>query len=259
MGNKKTQLSSILIDKSKNICEWVEIGVLSYKLCDRNFDCKNCPLDQVLRGFYDKTKVVNRNLFKYFSSLDHLIKIKQNENYYISPRHIWIEVLGSDEVKIGIDGVAAIVLGSIEEVKLPQSKEIISKGSCCGQIMQGEHIFSIPAPLDGEVKTINHNLGDFPDQLTRDPFNNGWIVSIKPDNLEQDLSFCRKREALFSWYLKEMKWLEYKLSESFQQNLTSLKNPLTESDTLPQNLKDYLPKEHYQNLVISVLGDRECK
>ena len=26
-------------------CVWMSAGLISYKLCDRGFDCENCPLD----------------------------------------------------------------------------------------------------------------------------------------------------------------------------------------------------------------------
>jgi glycine cleavage system H lipoate-binding protein len=29
-------------------CRWMEVGVISYKLCTRNYDCASCPLDQAL-------------------------------------------------------------------------------------------------------------------------------------------------------------------------------------------------------------------
>ena len=26
-------------------CVWMTAGVVAYKICDRSFDCENCPLD----------------------------------------------------------------------------------------------------------------------------------------------------------------------------------------------------------------------
>lgn len=31
-------------------CIWMSAGLLSYRLCDREYDCEHCPLDAALRG-----------------------------------------------------------------------------------------------------------------------------------------------------------------------------------------------------------------
>jgi len=31
-------------------CVWMRAGVIRFWLCDRDFDCENCPLDAALRG-----------------------------------------------------------------------------------------------------------------------------------------------------------------------------------------------------------------
>ena len=31
-------------------CLWVDSGVVSYRLCDLEYNCESCPFDRVLRG-----------------------------------------------------------------------------------------------------------------------------------------------------------------------------------------------------------------
>lgn len=31
-------------------CVWMRAGLIRFWLCDRDFDCENCPLDAALRG-----------------------------------------------------------------------------------------------------------------------------------------------------------------------------------------------------------------
>lgn len=44
--------SSRRIAPIRNRCIWMEAGILSYLLCDREFDCENCPLDDAMRSHY---------------------------------------------------------------------------------------------------------------------------------------------------------------------------------------------------------------
>src|SRR4030067_3521666 len=31
-------------------CIWMEAGIIDYKLCDKNFDCENCPFDTIIKS-----------------------------------------------------------------------------------------------------------------------------------------------------------------------------------------------------------------
>ena len=257
-----------LIPKSDKKCVWMELGIVSYKICDRNFQCETCPLDQGLRG---KNNIMNHpkreihrtvdsnikeqsSTRKHDSSLEHLLKLKLDEYCYVHPGHCWIKVLKQKRVKIGIDDIVATTLGSIDSVILPLPGEKIVRGGCCGQIIQFEHIFSIVSPLSGQVIEINKELAAFPNELALDPLKKGWMLVIKPDNLEQDLKYCRSGDALLSWYLKEFKWLECKLTEGFQQKYDNIGITLTDGGEISRNLRNYLPRDRYRRLVLNLLG-----
>lgn len=259
MGNTNIKPLSQLIEKSEKICEWVELGILSYKICDRNFDCENCPLDKALRGFLDESNIGNRNTFNYFSSLDHLVKIKQSDSYFVCPKHTWVEIINPVEVKIGVDDVTAVVLGTIDRIEFPVINEKIFKDARCGEVFRGEHKFTISSPVNGRVTSVNIELEERPNQLTLDPLNKGWMITVEPDNLKQDLACCRNGDALFSWYLKEMKWVEHKLNESNKDINPNSNKPVIEDGVLSREYIKDLPDDYYENLVMSIVGKIESK
>ena len=263
---EKTQFP--MIPKNDKKCVWMELGIVSYKICDRNFQCETCPLDQGLRGDMNITnhpkqevqKLIDSNKKqqtisrKQNSSLERLLKIRLDKDCSVHPGHCWIKVLSQNRVKVGIDDIVATTLGSIDEVILPLPGEKIKRGANCGQVIQFEHIFSIVSPLSGKVVKINNELTDFPDELTLDPLIKGWMLVIKPDNLEQDLKYCRSGDALFSWYLKEFKWLESNLTKGFQQEPDTVGITLNDGGEISRNLRNYLPHDQYRRLVLSLLG-----
>jgi glycine cleavage system H protein len=268
MNTKDKEIAKFrIIPKSQNKCIWMEVGIVSYKICDRNFECETCPLDEGLRG--DKTiknhpkqnkkNSINNSSHKIREikrdpSLERLLKHKLTDNYFVYSGHTWIKVLNSKLVKIGIDDIIATTLGSIDEVILPLVGEKIQKDGNCGQIIQFEQVFSIVSPVSGKIINVNNDLIDFPNKLTLDPLHQGWMLDIEPDCLEDDLKYCRSGDTLYSWYLKEFKWLECNLNKSFQQENINLGMTLYDGGEISRNLRNYLPKEHYRRLIINLLG-----
>jgi glycine cleavage system H protein len=260
---EKKEFDLRIIPRNEMKCVWMELGQVSYKICDRSFECESCPLDQGLRGKPDHTKdfAVNHQssdaeaTSKHRdSSLSRMMKLKLDESCYVHPGHTWIKVLESDKVMIGIDDIVAITLGSIDEVILSMPQENIKQGMSCGQVIQFDQIFSIVSPLSGQIVEVNKDLASFPNELVIDPLNNGWMFIVKPENLDKDLKFCRSQDALFAWYLKEYKWLEHTLAQGLQQHYPNVGMTLNDGGEISRNLRNFLPREQYRKLVLSLLG-----
>ena len=45
----KTESNNNPTSKKDNNCIWMEAGMVAYKLCDLDFNCDACPLDDLLR------------------------------------------------------------------------------------------------------------------------------------------------------------------------------------------------------------------
>ena len=258
-----------IVPQNSNKCVWMEAGIVSYKICDRNFECETCPLDLGLRGeknnglnhsddqiqrFVESNTKKNSPPPKSVSSYERLLKFKLDEQRYVNAGHSWIKVLNQNQVRIGIDDIVATAFGAIDEVILPLPGEKVKRGASCGQVIQFEHIFSIVSPVSGRIIEINDELTKFPNQLTLDPLNKGWMMVIRPDNLEQDLKLCRSGDALMSWYLKEFKWFEYHLAKGFNQQCEQVGITLTDGGEISRNLRNHLPKDQYRQMIISLLG-----
>lgn len=259
---------SQIISQSDKKCVWMDAGIVSYKICDRDFQCETCPLDIGLKGGENfdtnhpnekiksskKLKNQETNSIINDSSCAHSFKYKLDKNYFVNPGHCWCKVIYKNRVKIGIDDIVATAMGAIDEVILPSPAEKITRDFSCGQIIQFKHIFSLVSPISGKVLKTNTELVSIPNQVTLDPLNKGWLLEIIPDNLEQDLKYCRSGDALLSWYLKEINWLESNLAQGFQQENMNVGITLTDGGEISRNLRNYLPKDNYRRLILSMLG-----
>lgn len=266
--------NSRIIPSNDQKCFWMELGIVSYKICDRNFECDKCPLDYGLRGtreeylineaterkqqledFNDKEKRSSPQ--ENDASWKMLLKLKLDQNYYVHPGHTWIKEITPALVKIGVDDMIATTLGTVDEIVMPIPGEKIMRGASCGQIIQFEHIFSIVSPLSGRVTSVNNELANFPDKLVLDPLNQGWMLVVKPENLQRDLKYCRSGDTLVPWYMKEYKWLESNLVEGFQQKPVNVGITMADGGEISRNLRNYLPEDRYRRLVLNLLGKPE--
>jgi glycine cleavage system H lipoate-binding protein len=268
MNNEQSRKKKLqIIPNSDKKCVWMEAGIVSYKICDREFQCETCPLDIGLKGGENfsenhssqknKTSPEGRmkqknNLPMEDSSCSRFFRYKLDEKYFVNSGHCWCKVISENHVRIGIDDIVATAMGSIDEVILPTLGEKVMRGSSCGQVIQFEHIFSIVSPVSGKVISVNTELASIPNQVTLDPLKKGWLLDIKPEALQHDLKYCRSSDALLSWYLKEIKWLEGSLAKGFQHENIGI--TLTDGGEMSRNLRNYIPKDNYRRLIISMLG-----
>jgi glycine cleavage system H protein len=236
--------------------------VVSYKICDRDFDCDNCPLNQGLAGSGDPPEV-ERKKNDYptlervgIPAFSQLMKIRTLQNRYYHPNHTWIKVEEPDDrAVIGIDDIVAAVFGSIDRISFPHlGKPIECNGILC-QIIQEERIFAVRSPISGEVVKVNEELKGFPNKLIIDSMRGGWLVMVSPDNLKEDLKHCRDSDSVFPWYLKELEWFDSVIAGSFKRQQESVGHTMYDGGEISRDLRDLLSPEQYRLLVVSLLGE----
>lgn len=101
--------------------------------------------------------------------------------------HEWARVDGN-VATIGITRFAVEQLGDITQVDLPKEGEVLKKDDVFGSVESVKAVSDLFAPLSGKVLKVNSPLGDSPEYLNDDPYDEGWMVQIelsKPDELKE--------------------------------------------------------------------------
>lgn len=99
--------------------------------------------------------------------------------------HEWVRV-DSDEVTIGITDYAQHALGDVVFAELPEVGRTLSAGEPFGVVESVKAASDVYAPVSGEVVAINDALLNAPETLNTDPYGEGWMLKIKPSDLEGD-------------------------------------------------------------------------
>lgn len=166
----------------------------------------------------EKARILDQKHEKNLPPISDLLKKCQFEipkGYFVSKRHIWINLLPSGEVRIGLDALCPKLITKIERIKLHDIGDKLNKnGSMCA-IYQGTKRLKFYSPIDGTIQEINTELQKNPQTICLDPFEKGWLYKFKPSipfsnlelNQEQANDVLNWKESelrrLVAFFLKE--------------------------------------------------------
>jgi glycine cleavage system H protein len=104
--------------------------------------------------------------------------------------HEWarIEDKGGQKVAtIGITRFAVDSLGDVTQVELPREGDSVKQAEVFGSVESVKAVSDLFAPLTGKVVKVNSPLGDSPEYVNEDPYDEGWMIQIalsSPDELK---------------------------------------------------------------------------
>jgi glycine cleavage system H protein len=92
--------------------------------------------------------------------------------------HEWARVEGN-VVTVGITRFAVDQLGDITQVELPREGESVEKGAVFGTVESVKAVSDLFAPCSGKVVKVNTPLGDSPEYVNEDCYDEGWLLQIE--------------------------------------------------------------------------------
>jgi|SRR3989339_945137 len=99
--------------------------------------------------------------------------------------HEWVLIEG-ETLTLGISDFAQAQLGDIVFVELPEVGTVIDEGDAVGNIESVKAVSEVFCPASGEVFEVNKELEDNPETINQHPYDEGWILKLKIDHLEED-------------------------------------------------------------------------
>ena len=101
-----------------------------------------------------------------------------------SPDHEWAR-FEDGKVRIGITDYAQDTLGDVVFVQVPEVGTAVAAGATMGEVESTKSVSDVYAPIGGTVVEVNADLVDAPNRLNEDPYGEGWICVIEPDDAGQ--------------------------------------------------------------------------
>lgn len=103
------------------------------------------------------------------------------KNLKFTKTHEWVKKEG-DEITLGITAHAQELLGDLVYVELPEVGNTICSGDEIGVVESVKAASDFYAPINGVVVAVNHKVSEDPALVNQSPYDEGWLVKIKPDS-----------------------------------------------------------------------------
>src|SRR5262245_38045764 len=99
-----------------------------------------------------------------------------------SEDHEWA-LVDDGRVRVGITDYAQDALGDVLYVELPEIGTHIEAGATMCEIESTKSVSDVYAPVTGRVAEVNAELAETPGHVNEDPYGDGWICVIEPDDV----------------------------------------------------------------------------
>lgn len=134
-------------------CIWMECGYVEYKLCDRNFDCENCPFDKAIKTAI-KVGEKNQSIDTFgddsnVNQIPNQIKITEN--------HLWLIKKG-EHFTIGLDDFAQKFFDAGCSIFFPLIGSNLLVGKTFLWIIGSFGAIGFQSPISGTVRWINEKV-----------------------------------------------------------------------------------------------------
>ena len=115
--------------------------------------------------------------------------MRPNDRKY-TKTHEWVKPEG-ETMLVGITDFAVQELcsgneGDLVYCDLPEPGRSLEAGETFGEIESVKAVADLNAPVAGTVSEINVNVEEHLEILSRDPWNQGWLVKLQPRSKSLD-------------------------------------------------------------------------
>lgn len=125
------------------------------------------------------------------------------EGLYFSVDFAWIKVEG-EKARIGITDYAQKQLREIVFAELPEIGTELNQNDPYGTLESVKAVSDLISPLSGIIEEVNEEVKSNPEVLNEDPFEKGWLIVLKPSNLDEEVASLMDFAKSIEWHKNQV-------------------------------------------------------
>lgn len=112
----------------------------------------------------------------------------RTELLYDLNHYMWVEELGDDRVRIGMDALGWETSGTLAHLSISDVGSEVHRGEPFGSLEAEKYVGPLIAPLSGRVVAVNHESVSDPARVEADPYGAGWLIELEASDLDDERS-----------------------------------------------------------------------
>ncbi len=108
--------------------------------------------------------------------------------HYSVGDHTWVRLNDDGTATIGMTDVAQNLAGPLLHAKPKKVGAVRAKGKPVATVESSKWVGPVKSPLSGEIVEVNGELATDATVVNRSPYKAGWIVKMKPSDLDAEMA-----------------------------------------------------------------------
>ncbi len=256
-------------------CIWVDAGLVSYKLCDREFECEACPFDQIMRqetlrtlkpplksGGAPQKSDKSENHLSNKEDIAGLVNDLLNPlsietlpaGQCYSRNHLWLKKIEEKRYRLGLDGYAASLFQDALTVILPRVGASSIRNAPIAWLVLEDGTIAVRSALEGDVLRVNFQLSESPEMIKSDPYNTGWICELALNENSLSNSSWMEREAAKDFYRDEFSQSVLTIMSGLEHRSNEVGKTMADGGRRTKTIEDLLGPKAYISFLKSMLS-----
>jgi glycine cleavage system H protein len=126
------------------------------------------------------------------------------EGLYYSKDFEWIKIEG-DKVRMGMTDYAQKQLREIVYAELPEPRAEVKQNEPYGTVESVKAVSDLVSAVSGTIEEVNEEVKSKPELLNEDPYVKGWLLVVKPANLQAELPNLMDFNRAVEWHKSQTK------------------------------------------------------
>jgi glycine cleavage system H protein len=149
-------------------------------------------------------------LSEYLSTTFDKFELRVRKGYYYTEDGLWIST-EEGTVRVGVSDYVQRTGGDVAFVELVKRGSTVERQAEFGTLETAKTTVSLLSPMSGTVEEANGRLVEKPELVNSDPYGEGWLVTLAPRKLENELKTLVNADGYFEMMLKKLETEQRKL------------------------------------------------
>ena len=108
---------------------------------------------------------------------------------------VWIKIEDNDRsiITVGVTPIILSLAGILTKIKIKEKGTIVEKNKSISSIESLRYFGIVRCPIKGKIVETNNTISNFPKIVNDFPYNSGWFVKIKIQELDSSIEPVLKK------------------------------------------------------------------